>query len=72
MRNFQTWLESQPQHVRWAVMCALIGTATIIVEGIFVLLGLWNWPILAITALFFFIGTMTFYSDEFWNGPGGD
>lgn len=70
--RFMNWRADQPHNVQWAVNCALIGIAVILVEMVMVLTGIWNWPILLITAIFFLIGTATLYCDEYWNGSGGD
>lgn len=72
MQKFLTWLKAQPHNVRWAVNCALIGLIVVIIEIAMFLIGVWDWPIILITIIFFFIGSMTLYSDEYWNGPGGD
>lgn len=70
--KFEEWVAVQPYRVRWAIRCAQIGLVVLSVELVMVLSGIWNWPILLITFIFFAIGTLTLYSDEFWNGPGGD
>jgi hypothetical protein len=70
--NFTDWKADQPYNVQWAVNCAFLGIFVLVVELVMVITGIWNWPILLITILFFSIGTNTLYCDEYWNGPGGD
>lgn len=70
--RFEIWAAEQPYNVRWAVACAKIGVVVLIVELTFVIMGVINWPVIIITAMFFGIGTATMYSDEYWNGPRGD
>lgn len=72
MQNFTKWLSGQPHNVRWAVYCALIGIVAVIIESFMFLIGVWDWPIILVTIIFFFVGSLTLYSDEYWNGPGGD
>lgn len=72
MQNLTNWLSGQPHNVRWAVCCALIGVVAVIVESFMFFIGIWDWPIILITVIFFLVGSLTLYSDEYWNGPGGD
>ncbi|MCL4208181.1 hypothetical protein KJZ63_00920 [Patescibacteria group bacterium] len=72
MQNLTNWLSGQPHNVRWAVYCALIGVVAVIVESFMFFIGVWDWPIILITIIFFLVGSLTLYSDEYWNGPGGD